>query len=475
MPDPRTTHPDYDAMAPTWRKLRDAATGRDALMRGGELYLPKPDKMSAQRYLSYIKRAKWFNATRRTVQAFEGLAFREVMAHQVPKSIEEHLSVLTTTGVSLQGLAKLAFRETMLMGRYGVLVDYDASADRPFWAGYPAERILNWQTERVNGQERLTQLSLRETAWTVGVDGYTLSEQEAVRVLRLVDGVYTQTLYILSNGGVQDTVDLVAQRRNVPMDFIPFVLFSPNDLEVSAELSPLNDLVDTNLAYWRHSADYEWALHLTASPTPWITGHNPALDVDADGKPATELVLGSDTAIVLTEPEARIGILEFQGLGMGPLRDALTDDKLEMASLGARLLEGAPQSDETLGAFQLRQIGDTSVIASLAQALSLGLSRLLQAHAYWFGASADPQDTKIMCHLAPNFTTTRLDPQTLTALMAGLQAGHISQETFYYNLQQGELAEPGVDFEQERARIEAQAPAMVRLLPGQTNPDQGAA
>ena len=455
-------------MARTWGKLRDTYEGREALLCGKERYLPRPTKMDEARYDSYRNRAKHFGATRRTVHAFEGLAFRQPLSVAVPASMTPHLEALTTTGVSLDGLAKLIFRETLLLGRYGVLVDFDAMGARPFLAGYPAERILNWSTAVIGGQRQLTQVVLAETDYRTTADGFTEESVDAVRVLRLLDGLYTQTLYLYSNAGVVvETVDVVPTRQGAALDFLPFVFFGVNDLEPSLELSTLNDLADTNLAYWRHSADYEWSLHLTASPTPWVTGHDASLDIGPDGWPETELILGSDQAIILREPEAKIGILEFQGQGLEPLRQAMLDDKQEMAALGARLLEGPPKGNETLGAFQMRSLGDTSLIACLATSLSAGLSRLLQYHAYWFGAATQPNEAKIHVALPTNFTTVRLEPPLLQALMAALQAGHISQETFYWNLQQGELAQPGIDFAQEQARIEAQAPAMVRLLPGE--------
>lgn len=452
-------------MTRTWQKLRDVYAGRDALMGGTTRYLPQPTRMSDARYRDYVQRGKWFGATRRTMQAFEGLAFRQPLSVQVPASMTPHLENLTTTGVSLVGLARLIFRETLLVGRYGVLVDMEAGGTRPFWAGYPAESILMWTTETHEGQQQVTRIALREYHWVPTPDGFGQQPRDAVRMLELVGGVYRQTLYTVSVTGVVQTSEVISQRQQRPLTFLPFVFFGVNDLEPSIELSAVNDLADTNLAYWRHGADYEWSLHLTASPTPWITGHDATLDLGLDGTPESELVLGSDTAMILREADARVGMLEFQGHGLEPQRQAMTDDKLEMASLGARLLEGQPNNDETFGAFRMRQLGDTSVLAALSQTLGDGLSRLLRYHAYWFGAASIPNDPRISCQLPTNFVNQSMDAQTMTALMAALQAGHISPETWYYNLEQSNIAQPGIDFATEQARIEAQTPAMVRLRP----------
>lgn len=44
----------------------------------------------------------------------------------------------------------------------------------------------------------------------------------------------------------------------------------------------------------------------------------------------------------------------------------------------------------------------------------------------------------------------------VSVLMQAWQAGAISYETFYYNLQQGEIARPGVDADTERELVDAQ-------------------
>ena len=48
-----------------------------------------------------------------------------------------------------------------------------------------------------------------------------------------------------------------------------------------------------------------------------------------------------------------------------------------------------------------------------------------------------------------------LAPQQLQALMQALLNGTICYETFYYQLQQGEVARPGVEVEEEQALLEA--------------------
>ena len=55
-----------------------------------------------------------------------------------------------------------------------------------------------------------------------------------------------------------------------------------------------------------------------------------------------------------------------------------------------------------------------------------------------------------------DFIDARLDPQEQSSLMLMLQSGAISYETYYYNLERGELTRPGITAEEEKALIDAQ-------------------
>ncbi len=61
-----------------------------------------------------------------------------------------------------------------------------------------------------------------------------------------------------------------------------------------------------------------------------------------------------------------------------------------------------------------------------------------------------------------------MPPQMLTALMQALLNGTISRRRFDFNLRRGEIAEPGVSFEEEQAEIEldqAQQPLVTVASP----------
>ena len=76
----------------------------------------------------------------------------------------------------------------------------------------------------------------------------------------------------------------------------------------------------------------------------------------------------------------------------------------------------------------------------------------------WVADWVGVQDSNITVRLNSDFNVSKIDPRMLTALMMALQAGKISFETWFYNLQRGEITPPTLEVEQERQKIGAGMP-----------------
>ena len=66
----------------------------------------------------------------------------------------------------------------------------------------------------------------------------------------------------------------------------------------------------------------------------------------------------------------------------------------------------------------------------------------------WAGCEGD-----VIYSLNTDYDPSGMNPQLLTALFNAYQSGGISFETFYQNLQKGEIADPNVTAEEEQTRI----------------------
>jgi Domain of unknown function (DUF4055) len=471
-----STHPAYKSKILRWEKNRDAFSGEDAVKPKGSRYLVAPGGFTSVDYDRYRQRAKWFGATARTVAALTGAVFQKDPDVLASVAVEQHLEDITMTGIPANTLANVVLFNNELIGRYGVLQDYNKDLRRPYWSGYPAEAIRNWATRVINGKTVLSLVVLEEIEQYI--DDFEIKDRVTYRELRLNDdNLYEVNIYERSTDGTRFVrrESSMPDRRLKALDFIPFKFFGSEDLTPNIARSRMDDLVDINYSYYRHSADYEHGLFLTGVPTPIITGHQL--------EEGEVLPIGSLAAWVIPNSEAKAYLLEYQGHGLESHERAMDNDKAEMATLGSRLLEDTPDTQETLGAVQLRHSGEQGSLKSMANLVSEGLTDLLQWHHWWHGDTDNVNDEKYQFTLNTDFSTVNLSPQEMLALMTLYQNGSMSRNTFLWNMKQGERLPPNRTIEQEEALIDIEPPARLPFgnmpleptPPAQNNADQNAA
>jgi hypothetical protein len=462
-----TTNPQYDKLAPKWKRCRDAAEGQDAVHAAGELYLPKLKDQEWDDYVAYKTRAGFFNATWRTIAGLQGMLFRKPPVVTVPASVEPLLLSISESAQSLQIFALEVVEECLTVGRAGILVDYPVVAEegatqadailrnlRPTLSLYETESIVNWKEETITAQEILTRVVLKEDREAVDPDDEFSEKRETIyRVLDLVGGIYRVRLFVKTDSSpdgdrfVQEGADLFPKLNNQPLDFIPFFFLGVDDAEACPDDPPLIDLVDLNLSHYRTNADYEHGCHFTGLPTGWITGHTM--------EQGEKIYLGSQNMLVFPSPDTKVGFLEFSGAGLKCLSDNLERKEKQMAVLGARMLETQKRGVEATDTIMLRQAGETSLLASMAQSISVSMQKALQVFSDWAGGSGE-----VIFELNRDFFPKTLAPAELTALVSAWQYGAISKETLFENLKQAEVISDTKTFEDQEIEVANAAPTL---------------
>ena len=474
-----THHPQYGGAALLWAKCRDAAGGEERVHLAGLAYLPRLTNQDDAQYLAYRTRALYYNATGRTLQALRGMVFRRAPAVDVPDAADYLKHDADGAGTPLPAFAEDVVDELLTVGRVGVLADYprteqvataaeeQALGARPFLTMYRAEDIVNWRFEAHGNRRALSLVVLRERIAIEEADGFGVREVEQWRVLRLVDGVYrvevwrqtwperdarrrrpvARTDAPLQTEGLTLIEAVEPTLRGVRMTFIPFALYGPRGPAENPDNPPILDLVNVNLSHYRSSADYEHGLHYTGLPTAIVTGHDGTGQVFA---------IGSATAWVFPNADVKAYYLEFSGAGLAHLREAIERKEAMMAALGARMLAPEKRAAEAADTVAMRHGGEHGVLASIANAASGLLTQALSWCLQWAGIAGEAA-----VQLNTDFMPSGLSAQQLTALVAAVQAGQLSPETLYFNLQRGGVAQPDVDFAEEQARIRAALPAPV--------------
>jgi hypothetical protein len=472
-----TTHADYEANLPSWLRARDVIAGEDAVKRGGEKYVTRLDSQSDSEFAAYVKRASFFNATARTADGYLGLIFRRSPFLKLPapgsgvgKALADFARDIDMLGTSLEGYAKNVVNEVICLGRAGTLIDWEGDIERRAFATlYPAESIINWRVERVNGRNVPTLVVLAETVESAspqsgGEDEFTSTLVEQIRVLRLVPGEADQATkrrpYFCqvdlwrrrpktAQQGKAEWLLVETKtplRRGQPLPPLPFVFHGPRHSLPSVDKIPLGDIIAVNLDHYRLNADYKHGIHFTALPTAWVSGFEDSED----------LRIGSSTAWSTATPGATAGFLEFKGQGLGTFENALDRDERLMAVLGSRLLAEQKRVGETADALEIRQSGENSILGNIATSVSGSLTQVLR-WVYWWNSTEEIPDavpeSEVIITLNTDYSSKGLASDEVSAVLKAWEARAISTDTMHELFRRGGVVPDGRSNEEETALI----------------------
>ena len=449
---PDTKHEQYEAMEATWTKCRDTAIGARAVKAKGSTYLPRLGGQvndSDVNYKAYKERAQFFGAVSRTIDTMTGHIFRKQPTITLPDAMEEYKADINMAGLSLEGLITDLVEDTFEVGRCGILVEYPQREDleegtaltveqsrqqglRPYIVKYKAESILNWKLGRVNNATVLMNVWLHEVE----------DDVEQIRELYLEDRYGQRIWRQPENGGDWEVVQTIIPTKNAKgIMEIPFFIISPKEAGADIQNPPLEGLSDTCLGYYRNSADYENALHVVGTPTPWVNGIT-----DPDSVP--DLHIGSNTFLKLP-PDAQADFLQCGADGVAALKEAMQEKKAEMAAQGARMLEPDKRMAESAEAHIIKRGGENSVLASIAGSVEMSVTKALKFMAEWIGLNPDDASIELNKDYLPN----PMDATMLREWNATYLSGTISYETYFQGLLSGELVPENLTAEDEQDRI----------------------
>lgn len=431
---------DSQELLPLWEKCEDVREGQTEIHKKGKAYLPPLSGQSDADYQAYKRRASFYGATSRTIDAFIGLIMR---TPPIVDNVQSLLDDVTDTGKSLYEFTTELLDEALTKGFGGILVEHTpqvaaltlAEAQRlgarPYLTYFEAENIINWRETK----GLLTMVVLEEEVYFYENE-FKADEICQYRVCDLDEaGNYRQRVF-RKNNQKPDEFDLIDEIwplingnkiRQIPFYFI-------GDCE---HLPPLIDLVDLNISHYMTTADLESGCHWAGTPQPWIAG------VQLDDN--TALSFGQ-SAWVFPDPSAKAQYLEFGGQGLGALEKRLEIKERQMAALGAKMLSDTVTAETATGA-SLRSSGEFSVLNNIAQTISKVLTRACSFMYVWSGLQP------VNIQLNTDFMPASASPQEIQAWLQAYQAGAISFQSLYGNLKKGEVYLFGEDPQTEQAAI----------------------
>ena len=432
-------HPAYRSMKFKWRLMDDVIAGQEAVKERAAEYLPIPNISKDQgenlaRYASYLQRALFYNATRRTLAGLIGEVFSSNPIIELPPTLEPLELDCDGGGVTLDQQARGTLAKVLSLGRAGLFVDYPTADGklsrkdqlkgnlRPvIYSVHPAD-VINWRIQLV-GSRRLLTLVVMEETFVLSDDGF--QEQSAVqyRALRLnIDNpslpFYYQQLYRKDKNGnlVQFGPDIIPKQSNgQTFDEILFTFAGADNNDTIPAEPPLYDMACVNIGHYRNSADYEECCFMLGNPTPWFSGISQSwIDKVFKGS----IFLGSREAILLPE-KGQAGLLQVAANTM--VLEAMKHKEDQMRGLGAKLVD-IQSTNKTATQDQHETLEDSSVLSVCSVNVSSAYSTALRWCAQYDGSD----ETKTSYLLNTDFSTAIMSPADRLQLMKEWQGSAIS-------------------------------------------------
>lgn len=425
------SHPQYQDYHDIFVKCRDCYLGEDRIKAQNEIYLPALPDQTASSYEIYKTRATFLNAFNRTITGLVGSVVRRPSLVNVPESMEYLMEDVNLGGYDIQTFIADLLREVFITGRVGILVDREENG-RPYLCIYTAESIVDWNVPRNNVP---VEINLAEAP--------NRDQHPQFRRLSIEEGAYT--VRILRNNEDEElsvVQEISPQKRGNPLDFIPFTLINSDNPGWDVCHPPLLDLANICLSHYRTSADLEAGRHYVSIPTPYIIGVDPE-EFD------TGVAIGPTSAIIIPNEQAKVGFLEFAGVGLKSLEEALTQKEHQMSVLGARVLERVRTGVESAEAARIHQASELSILSAIVTEVEKGITKALKQMAEWENHDPDSIEVKIN----RDFIDARLNSRDIQALVDAYLKGAVSLDTLVYNFKAGEILEDGTSVDEEISRI----------------------
>ena len=484
-----STHPEYQKCLSKWRLVRDCDDGAYAvkLRAGGSdsaigslkgtAYLPPPNASDGSeenklRYQAYVQRANFVNFTGHTKEGMLGMVFRKLSTISLDKSIDYMLVDANGDGLSLDQMIKDAASDALMVGRYGLLVDYPSAPEgltdyevsalylRASILPYPAESIINWRTSKYGGIKKLSLVVLQEPTLKPSLDGFEYEECMYHRVLMLRDGVYVQNLYdengdlVMYAGGP----DIYPRQSDGSLwDEIPFSFIGSINNDETIDKAPLYDIAEINISHYRNSADYEESSFLVGQPTPTFSGLTQSW---VDQNMSHGISFGSRAAILL--PEGGGASLLQASANQMPLK-GMEMKEMQMVKIGTRIIEDGG-GEETAEAAKMRFAGQNSKLGSIILNVESGFKKCLEWSMMYMGGNSEPE-----IEVNKQFYDATIDPQLLMANIQLMESGVIAKSDVRYLMRKSNLIRHERTDEDLDKDVSTQSPVVTEEKPTDSN------
>lgn len=425
-------------MMPDLELVRDLERGTPAIRKGGIKYLPK---WPGERQTVYNQRrlnAPFFNAYRKIKNGLVGMVCKTnpELGDDIPAEIKTHLENIDNAGTHIDVFVKDLLHKA-LEGHVFAFVDmekplppgstaYQAAIRkrRPYWNLYTKDQAFNWLSDRINGEEVLTQITFEEYA-TVREGRYGEKVTCQYRTLWLpilaVDEqgyptAYGPMQFEVKRKNIKDNTEHVIDQGTTKLDRLPVVAIYTNKrgfLVSDPYLLDVAHLVLEHYRKWSYLDTQEKAL------VPILVHRE--VDPPADGKvpqdspPVNETKqIGPNVVFKLTGKDDTLEWESHDSKGVDSARQSLLDIEQRISAVSLSIIAPKDKVAVTATDKLLDQGERISEIHTIARAIQDGIESLLGIHARMIGkadANGDGGSILIVVDDSAMATVTPPDPK----------------------------------------------------------------
>ena len=414
---------EYSYNLPIWSKVRDCVAGEKRIKEKGTSYLPPFAQPDQARYDAYKLRAMFYGVTQRTLSSLVGAGMRKGPEVELPSGMEYLLEDADNSGNSLNQLMRSCLHNVMAVGRHGILTDYPSAEGnltaedvqrlglRPSIKEYKAETIINWREE----SGKLVLVVLKEKH-KEQLDPFSYDERDRYRVLQLIEGVYTQSIYDDGGNMIGEAIT-PRDASGSTWDVIPFIFIGSMNNAPDVDNAPIYDLSVVNISHYMNSADYEESLFMFSQAMLHI-------DIGSmNGSTWNELnpngiQVGARRGIT-TQGGGSATLIQSQANSAA--YEAMVHKERQMVQIGARLVEEGGQN-QTAEGVRTNAAAEHSVLSSVATNVGDAIETSIEWACMFQGANPD----EVMLTMSMDFFDKSPEPQLIMAMMGLEDRGHMA-------------------------------------------------
>jgi hypothetical protein len=429
-------------MASPWPMIDALMDGTISMRDAGKAFLPQFPQESEDSYKMRRETAVLHPVFKRTVLVNASRPFSRPMkvGDKTPAKVIEWTEDVDLQGTPLAAFSNQVMGACLSKGMFGVLVEFPKATDvktqaqekavgaRPYCVRYPANSVLGWRASNLSGGLKLSQLRLLETA-EVEDGAYGLKTVEQVRLLE--PGKWATYQKDEKN----DTWVLIEEGVTT-VDFIPFVFFYGIRKAFGIGISPLLDLAFQNVEHWQSASDQQTILHVARVPILFAKCFGDA-----------KLVIGANSAAMTDNENGELTYVEHTGAAIEAGSKSLLDLEDRMRTTGAELISLKPGFAT---ATEISSDGEAtkSLLQQICENFEESIEQVLNYMAAWVKLEQTAE-----VELFKDFgVASNTDP---SALSGAKNAGAISAQTHFEELQRRDVISQDRNWDDEQKRIAA--------------------